>query len=84
MTRILAKVIPKSSRSEVKIEGNVIKAWLHSLPADGRANDELVLILADKMGLPKSSVAIVRGFKGKIKTVDILGLSLTEIEKRLA
>ena len=55
MTKILAKVIPKSRRSEVKIDGDVIKVWLHAPPIEGRANEELILILAEKLGLPKTS-----------------------------
>jgi uncharacterized protein (TIGR00251 family) len=83
VTKILAKVIPKSSRSGVKIEESVIKVWLHSPPADGQANDELVLILAKKLEIAKSHVRILRGFSSRTKTVDILGLSMDEIEKRL-
>jgi uncharacterized protein YggU (UPF0235/DUF167 family) len=62
---------------------NVIKVWLHSAPTDGRANDELVLILAKKLEIAKSHVKIIRGFSSRTKTVDILGLSISEIEKRL-
>lgn len=83
MTRLSVKVIPKSGRSELKFEGKTLKAWLKSAPENGKANDELVRILADKFDIPKSTIAIVRGFSSKNKVVDISGISTEEIEKSL-
>ena len=83
MARLTIKVIPKSRRQEVKKDKNVIKVWLHSPPAEGRANEELVRILADKFGVAKSSIVISSGKSSKIKIVDILGLSDEKLEKSL-
>jgi hypothetical protein len=73
--RFSVKVIPKSSRQGVKIDGNVIKVWLHAAPADGRANEELVRTLANLFSVSKNRVTIVSGFSSRIKIVDILGVS---------
>lgn len=83
MTRLSVKVIPKSGRSELKFEGKTLKAWLKSAPEDGKANEELVRTLADKLGAPKTCIEIVRGFSSKNKIVDISGISTEEIEKSL-
>ena len=83
MSRVTVKVIPKSGRSDLKFEGKTLKVWLKSAPEDGKANDELVRILADKFGLPRTSVEILRGLSSKNKLVDITGISMEEIEKSL-
>ncbi len=82
--RFSVKVIPKSRRQEVKLDGNVIKVWLHAAPTDGKANDELVRILADKFSVSKNSVTIISGFSIRSKTVDILGLTREEMQKSLS
>lgn len=81
MTRLTLKVIPKSGRSSLKFEGNLLKIWLKAAPEDGKANEELVRTLAVKIGVPRSAVEIIRGFSTKNKTVDIQGTSLGEIKK---
>lgn len=81
MTKISVKVIPKSGRSELKFEGNSLKVWLKSAPTEGKANEELVRILADKLDISRSEIEILRGFSSKNKSVDILGLTLEEIKK---
>ena len=83
MTVVQVKVIPKSGRSSVKIEGKTLKVWLKSAPEDGKANDELVRTLADKYDVPLSRIHILRGKSSKNKLVDIVGVSGEEIEKIL-
>lgn len=83
MAKVTIKVIPKSSKQGVKKVGDVIKVWLQSPPVEGRANEELVRILADKFSVSKSAIQIIHGIQGKNKTVDILGRTLEEIEKSL-
>jgi uncharacterized protein (TIGR00251 family) len=84
MSILSVKVIPKSGRSELKFEGEVLKAWLKSAPEAGEANDELVRILAKKFDIARLQIAIVRGKSTRNKTVDITGISLEEMKKTLA
>jgi uncharacterized protein YggU (UPF0235/DUF167 family) len=44
---------------------------LGSQPSKGRANEELIALLADLLGTPRSSVTIVRGHTTRVKTVRI-------------
>jgi len=81
MSRLQVKVIPKSGRSALKFEGNLLKVWLKAAPEDGKANDELVRILADKLGIARSEIEMIRGFSSKNKLVDISGISVEEIKK---
>ena len=81
MTRLSVKVIPKSGQSKLKFEGKTLRVWLKSAPEDGKANDELVRILADKLEISLASIKISRGFSSRNKIVDISGISVEEIEK---
>jgi uncharacterized protein len=46
-------------------------ARLKSAPVDGKANDELVALIARRFGLRKSQVAISSGASGRMKLVRI-------------
>jgi uncharacterized protein len=45
---------------------------LNSQPSKGRANEELIAFLADIVGIPRTSVTIIRGHSARVKTVRIV------------
>ena len=53
-------------------------------PEKGRANGDIVKILARALCVPKSRVSIVSGGKGRDKTVRVAGIDADELERRLA
>ena len=46
-------------------------AKLKSPPVDGKANDELIALVADHFGCPKSAVDIKAGASGRTKLVRV-------------
>ena len=84
MSVVTVKVIPKSGRLQLKFEGDTLKVWLKSAPEDGKANAELVRILAKKFKIHRTDIQIVRGLSSRNKNVDITGISLEEMKKTLA
>jgi uncharacterized protein len=67
-------VQPRASRSEiVGLHGTALKVRLHAPPVDGAANDALVALLAERLGLPQRAVRIVGGAAARSKTVEIDG-----------
>lgn len=77
-------VQPRSARTEVDgRHGDAIKIRIAAPPVDGAANEELVQFLAKALSMPRSAVRLKSGATGRKKTVEIEGLSLTEVEKRL-
>ncbi len=44
---------------------------LKSPPVEGRANDELIHVLAEKYGVPKSRIRIKSGLGSRNKVVEI-------------
>ncbi|HZU00174.1 MAG TPA: DUF167 domain-containing protein [Ktedonobacteraceae bacterium] len=80
---ITMRVIPRSSRNSLEWEQGVLKARLTAPPVDGAANEALVALLAERLGLPKRSISIVRGATGRQKTVEIVGITVEEMVSRL-
>jgi uncharacterized protein (TIGR00251 family) len=70
---IQLKVTPNSSKSEVKLENGVFRVKLKSKPVDGKANLELVKLLAEHFRVPTSSIRILRGLKSRDKVVQVTG-----------
>ena len=78
------RVIPRARKTEFAgTRQDAILVRLNAPPVDGAANDALVRFLADTLGVPKSSVRIVSGEKGREKRVAVDGLRLADASGRL-
>jgi uncharacterized protein (TIGR00251 family) len=66
------KVKPRSKASELtqSTDGTWI-ARLKSPPVDGKANEELIALVAERFGVRKSDVTIKAGASGRIKLIKI-------------
>lgn len=85
---VRVRITPKSSKdtidgTEPTAEGTALKARVRAVPADGEANAALLLLLADWLGVPKSSLRLASGGKSRIKSVAITG-NREDLEARLA
>jgi len=60
-----------SRRSLLRVIGDAVAIGLNSPPEKGRANDELIEILARLASVPRSSVAILRGAGSRDKLIAI-------------
>jgi uncharacterized protein (TIGR00251 family) len=71
--KISVKVKPNSRLTVVrKIDDTLYTVNLTARPVDGKANEQLVEILADYFGKPKRCITILRGETSKLKMVEIL------------
>lgn len=78
------KVIPRSKRNSVEWEsGEGLRVRLTAAPVDGAANEALVALLAERLGVPKRQVVVVRGAKSRQKVVEVVGLNLEDVKRRL-
>jgi uncharacterized protein (TIGR00251 family) len=69
---INVKVQPRSSKSEIMaIKDGVYKIKLKSAPVDGKANEELIELLADKYKVKKSDIEIKSGKNSQNKIIKI-------------
>jgi len=78
------KTIPNAPRDEIAgWIGTALKVKVHAPALDGRANDALLAFLAEKLGLARRAVTLVRGDKSRHKVVRLDGLTLAEAKARL-
>jgi len=70
--RLHTCVVPRSSRSHIGAVANGrLQVHLHAPPAQGRANKELIQLIAKAFGVPKSAVTIAQGARTRNKTLRI-------------
>lgn len=82
--RLRVRVVPGARRSEVV--GRLGDAWklrVHAAPERGRANGEVVELLARTLGVPRSAVRIARGRTAGDKLVEVDHLSREDAERLL-
>ena len=72
--RISVHVQPRAARSEiVGLHGAALKVRLQAPPVDGAANEALVALLADRLGVARRAVKVVAGASSRAKTVEVEG-----------
>jgi uncharacterized protein (TIGR00251 family) len=78
-------VVPRASRTEVAgLHGASLKIRLQAPPVDGKANRVLLRYLADRLGVPASSVELLSGETGREKRIRVAGVSAASAAARLA
>ncbi|HUI80587.1 MAG TPA: DUF167 domain-containing protein [Bryobacteraceae bacterium] len=84
MARVTVKVHPRARRTAIHGRlGDAYKLDLAAPPVDGKANEECVRFFAELAGVPRSRVRIVTGATGRVKVVEVEGITQEEIERRL-
>jgi len=73
-------VVPRASRCCVTgVHDGRLKVMLDAPPVDGRANEALISFLAKALRRPKRDITIVRGEKGRQKTLAVSGATMAEV-----
>ncbi len=65
------KVIAGAKRREIRLEGSGLRVKLMAKPIRGKANEELIDLIADTFGLKRRDVHIIAGEKDTRKIVSI-------------
>jgi uncharacterized protein len=84
-TRLRVRVAPGASRAEVV--GRVGDAWklrVRAAPERGLANDAVVALLAESLGVARRDVRIVAGQTGRDKVVELERMRPEDAERLLA
>jgi uncharacterized protein (TIGR00251 family) len=78
------RVQPRASRTELAGRyGDALKIRLAAPPVDGAANEALVRFLAERLKVPRSSVALMAGAGARAKVLAVTGIGLEEAVRRL-
>lgn len=78
------RVQPRASRSEVVgLHGDEIRLRVNAPPVDGAANEAVVRLLAERLGVPRSAVEVAAGAAARHKVVLVAGVTRGEAAQRL-
>lgn len=82
--KISLRVYPNAARSEVVgFTDGVWRVRVAAPPVEGKANKELIALLARKLGLSQGDLTITRGYTSRNKVIAIKCLSREEVIRRL-
>ena len=76
-TTLKIRVIPRAKKNQISqvLDDGSVKIRLTAPPVDGKANQALIKLLADKFGISSSDIEIISGKKGRQKVVLIKGIN---------
>lgn len=79
------KVVPSSGRTALIIDKFCqLKCYLKSPPEKGKANRELIRLLAKKLHITQADVTIIAGATGRKKTVRLESdITFTQLKEQL-
>ena len=78
--RFAVRVQPRASRSElVGVHGDAMKVRLSAPPVDGAANEALVELIAELLGVGRRAVRIVSGESSRSKVVEVEGVTAAAV-----
>lgn len=84
MVRISIQVKPNAGRNSLeRLENGTLYVRINAPPVRGKANSELVKFLGDILGVPKSSLSIVKGTTSRRKVISVDGITEQEVIERI-
>jgi uncharacterized protein (TIGR00251 family) len=82
--RLRLRVAPGAGRDEiVGRHGDAWKIRVTAAPERGKANDAVLRLLSERLGLARSELAVVAGHAARDKVVELTGISLQEAARRM-
>ena len=83
-TKIFIWVQPGARASQIiGWEGETLRVRVQAPAKEGRANEALLQLLAEVLGLPKGHLAVAWGVRSRKKLVTVVGLDAAQVRARL-
>lgn len=74
--RFAVRVQPRASRAGVEgVHGDALKVRVNAPPVDGAANESVVEVLEEALGVPRRCIRIVSGGSSRSKVVEVTGVA---------
>ncbi len=71
MTRINVRVIPRAKFNRVEVQPDgVVRVHTTTAPTDGKATADVIKMLAEHYGVPRTSIKLVRGQTARDKVFE--------------
>ena len=83
--RLALRVQPGAKRSALlaRLASGEWKVAVAAPPVEGRANEAVIELLSELLDVPRRQLELVRGTSSRRKSIEVEGLSDTEVEARL-
>ena len=83
MTEFPIRATPRASSNRIDPTTDPIRIYVTAAPTDGQANAAILELLSKHLGVPKTSLDVVRGESGRDKLIRSQTLSQDEVAERL-
>lgn len=84
MSDLRVRLQPRAGRTEVVGEREgVVVIRVAAPPVDGRANEALCALIAERAGVPKRAVSVVAGERSRDKVVRVDGVESIAVRRAL-
>jgi uncharacterized protein (TIGR00251 family) len=79
------RIKPRAKRDGIGIapDGKTVQVAVTAPPVDNKANEQCVKLLAKKLGISRSSLAIIKGEHCRDKVIACEGLTAAKVFERL-
>jgi uncharacterized protein len=75
-------VVPRAARAAVgPMVGDRLRVAVTAPPVDGEANAAVIEALAEAFGVCRAAITILRGERGRRKTVEVIGADAGALER---
>ncbi|MGE0593709.1 MAG: DUF167 domain-containing protein [Vicinamibacterales bacterium] len=82
---LTVRVTPRASRSEILgARDGALRVRLTAPPVEGAANEALVSLLSERLGLARRAISVISGERGRTKRVLVAGVEPSWLTARLA
>jgi uncharacterized protein len=83
--RLALRVQPRSRRNEIAGErAGALLVRVTAPPVDGKANEAVRRLVAQRLGVPVGRVAVIRGESSRDKLVEVDGIDNDELRRALS
>ena len=83
-SRVTVRLTPRGGRDHIDgWDGDVLRVRVAAPPAEGRANEAMLRLVAKALRVPVSRVSLVSGSQSRLKLLAIEGLDADDIRARL-
>ena len=82
--RVDLRVTPRASKNAIDgVRDGRLVVKVTAPPVDAAANEAVIALMANTLGVPKRQIALVMGATGRSKTIEVSGLSEADLRARL-
>jgi hypothetical protein len=82
--RFAVHVQPRARKPGIDgTHGDALRVRVQAPPVDGAANDDVIAVIAEALGVPRRAVRIAAGLSGRQKLVDVDGIDASAATARL-